>query len=130
MANHQHVLAQNAAAGDAITPLMHRVKTRYAQYFNDKYNRSGPVFETPFRGRVVRGGDDIVNVVTYIHLNPDNSLREANSTHPVYTGERQDPFIRQDIVLRAFGGRDGYIDFFNDAARIRAARTAARRRLG
>lgn len=127
--NHQHVFAQNGQRGDSITPMMHRLKTMYAQYFNDKYQRQGPVFETPFRGRVVRGGEDIINVVTYVHLNPDNTFRDANSTHPVYTGAIVDPFVQQGVVLRAFGGRQGYIDFFNDTARIRAARTAARNRM-
>lgn len=129
MGNHQHLFAQNGRRGDSITPMMHRLKTMYAQYFNDRYRLAGPVFETPFRGRVVRGGDDIINVVTYIHLNPDNTFRETNSTHPVYTGAIADAFIQQDVVLRAFGGRQGYIDFFNDTARIRAARAAARNRL-
>ena len=65
-----------------------------------------------------------------LRLNPDYTLRTANSTHAVYTGEYRDPFIDDSIPLRAFGGRANYVDFFNDTANLRAARAAAKRRLG
>lgn len=128
MRNHQHILTQNRNDGGATARILTATKISYAQYFNDRYGTSGRVFETPFKARLVQGGDDIVNVITYIHLNPDYSLRIANSTHAVYAGESRDPFIDDAIPLRAFGGRENYIEFFNNTAKLRASRTAARRR--
>jgi hypothetical protein len=129
MTNHQHIFAQTGREGDELSRIMPRLLIGYAQYFNDRHGRSGRVFESPFRGRVVQGGADIVNVITYLHLNPDATLRNANSTHPVYTGELADPFIDTTIPLRAFGGREAYIEFFNDNERLRAARRRAAARL-
>ncbi|MGH2958084.1 MAG: transposase [Solirubrobacterales bacterium] len=129
MRNHQHLFTQNRIRGDATARVITATKISYAAYFNDRYGESGPVFEMPFKARLVQGGDDIINVITYIHLNPDHSLRAANSTHAVYTGESRDPFIDDSIPLRAFGGRENYIEFFNDTANLRAARAAAKRRL-
>jgi REP element-mobilizing transposase RayT len=128
--NHQHLFTQNRHDCDATARIIASTKISYAQYFNDRYGETGPVFESPFKARRVSGGDDIVNVITYIHLNPDASLRTANSTHPVYTGEYRDPFIDDQIPLRAFGGRENYIEFFNDTAKLRATRAAAKRKFG
>jgi REP element-mobilizing transposase RayT len=130
MRNHQHGFTQNGRQGDATSKILTSVKISYAAYFNDRYRRSGPVFERPFKARQVLGGADIINVMTYIHLNPDETLRDANSTHPVYTGDLDDAFIDQAIPLRAFGGREAYLEFFSDTKRIRAARRAAKIRLG
>ncbi|MBJ7353362.1 MAG: hypothetical protein JHC98_00920 [Thermoleophilaceae bacterium] len=127
--NHQHLLTQNGNCGDSTSRIIRATKVSYAAYFNDRYGTTGPVFEMPFKARPVQGGDDIINVITYIHLNPDQSLRTTNSTHPIYTGEIRDPFIDDSIPLRAFGGRANYIEFFNDTSKLRAARAAARRRL-
>ena len=128
MRNHQHLFTQNGSRGDATRRVITATKISYAAYFNDRYDQCGPVFEMPFKARLVQGGDDIINVITYIHLNPDATLRTTNSTHAVYTGESRDPFIDDSVPLRAFGGRDGYIQFFNDTARLRTARAAAKQR--
>lgn len=130
MRNHQHLFTQNRARGDATSRVITATKISYAQYFNDRYGTDGRVFEAPFKARLVQGGDDIINVITYIHLNPNATLRTKNSTHPVYTGESRDPFIDDSIALRAFGGRENYINHFNDTANLRATRAAAKRRFG
>jgi REP element-mobilizing transposase RayT len=128
MNNHQHLFAQNGEHGDMTSRVITATKISYAAYFNDRYGSNGPVFESPFKARLVQGGEDIINVITYIHLNPDATLRADNSTHPVYTGEIRDPFIDGRIPLRAFGGRADYIEYFNDTSKLRAARKAAKRR--
>lgn len=128
MRNHQHVFTQNGRRDDATMRILRSMKIGYAAYFNDRYNQTGPVFETPFAARRVMGGADIVNVLAYIHLNPDNTLREINSTHGVYAGTRSDAFVDTMLGLRAFGGRDAYLRFVADTERIRAARANAKRR--
>lgn len=87
MRNHQHIFTQNRNDGDATARILTSTKVSYARYFNDRYGESGRVFEVPFKARLVQGGDYIVNVITYIHLNPDATLRTTDSTHAVYTGE-------------------------------------------
>lgn len=129
MRNHQHVFTQNGRAGDATGRVLRSAKIGYAAYFNDRYGQTGPVFESPFKARRVIGGDDIVNVITYVHLNPDFTFRESNSTHGVYAGTVRDAFIDTTLGLHAFGGRDEYLRFIADTERIRRARGDARRRL-
>jgi REP element-mobilizing transposase RayT len=130
MSNHQHVFMQ-AGLEPALAPeLIARVSQTYAQSYNWRHGTTGPVFQRPFRGKVIRTPDHIVNTFAYIHLNPDASLRFSNSSHCFYAGLTDDPHIDPTLAWRTFGGREGYLDFFNDSVRIRQARRAARGRLG
>jgi REP element-mobilizing transposase RayT len=128
LANHQHRLVTNGNSPTAITQVMHSLQIRYAQHFNWRYRRHGKVFEKPFRGKLVRGVEHTMSAFVYIHLNPDDTLRLTNSSHGVYAGLRDDPHIDTSLAIRVFGGQEGYIEFFNDSARLRSARRAARRR--
>lgn len=130
MPNHQHQLVTNGDSPYAITKVMHSLKIRYANYHNMIYGKRGPVFEKPFRGKVIRDPAHIANTFVYIHLNPDASVRIANSSHGVYIGATDDARIDQSLALRTFGGREGYLRFFEDTARLRQARAAAKYRLG
>lgn len=129
MPNHQHVLVKHSSDPLAMCRIIHSVCTRYAMAFNQRYGRGGKVFEKSFRGRVVTGGDHLANTFAYIHLNPDASLRTHNSGHGFYAGLHDDPHIDPSIAWRLFGGRDGYLRYFDDTARLRAARAAAKRSL-
>jgi len=128
MSNHQHVFMR-AGADPAHTPkLMQSTSASYARSYNDRHNRTGKVFQRPFRGKRVQTAEHIVNAFTYIHLNPDHSLRTTNSSHAFYAGLKDDPHIDPSLAWQIFGDREGYLNFFNDTARIRAARKSARRR--
>lgn len=128
MSNHQHVFMK-AAADPAVPPsIMRSISTSYAKSYNWRRGTTGQVFQQPFRGKRVRTPEHIVNAFTYIHLNPDASLRTTNSSHGFYAGLRDDPHIDPSLAWQIFGDREGYLDFFNDTARIRAARKSARRR--
>jgi REP element-mobilizing transposase RayT len=129
MANHQHVLLRAGTEPKLAPKVMRAVSTSYAKSHNARQQTHGQVFEHSFRGRVIRTPDHLINTFAYIHLNPDASLRVDNSSHGFYAGLRDDPNIDPSLAWRIFGGRDGYLDFFNDASRLRAARRAAAARL-
>lgn len=128
MTNHQHVFLQCGSNGDLAPKLMRSLCTRYALGFNDRHGRHGPVFQRPFRGKVIRTGEHVANTFAYIHLNPDASLRMENSSHAFYAGLKEDPHIDPTIAWKTFGGRDGYLEYFSDTARLRQARAAAKYR--
>jgi REP element-mobilizing transposase RayT len=128
MANHQHVFMDVGPDPQAAPKMIRAVCTSYAKSYNWRRNTAGKVFQQPFRGKLVRTPEHIVNAFTYIHLNPDETLRTTNSSHALYAGLKDDPHIDPSLAWRIFGGRAGYLDFFNDTTRVRAARRAARRR--
>jgi len=130
MANHQHVFMRAGKDPELPPKLIRSVCTSYAKSYNARYGTSGKVFQRPFRGKIIRTPDHIMNTFAYIHLNPDATLRTTNSSHGFYAGLTDDPHIDPTLAWRIFGGRDGYLNFFNDSVRIREARRAARNRLG
>lgn len=129
MRNHEHLFVRNGDSPWAITKVMHRICTDYAREHNWRRGGSGQVFQRPFRGKVVRDGEHAANAFVYIHQNPDGSLRVNESSHGVYLGLREDPRIDQSLAWQVFGGRAGYLDFFSDVERLKAARAAAAKRL-
>jgi REP element-mobilizing transposase RayT len=128
MSNHQHIFVKAGSDPTEAPRLIRSVSASYASSYNWRNNTEGRVFQRPFRGKVIRTPEHIVNTFTYIHLNPDESLRTTNSSHAYYAGLKDDPHIDPSLAWQIFGDRQGYLDFFNDTARVRAARKAARSR--
>lgn len=128
MPNHQHLLTSCGTEPEVTRRIMQSLCLRYAMSYNSLNGTRGPVFQKRFRGKVIRGGDYIANTFAYIHLNPDNSLRLENSSHAFYAGLKDDPHIDPSVAWKAFGGRDGYLEYFSDTARLRQARAAAKYR--
>lgn len=129
MHNHQHVFMQAGTEPTMAPKLIGAVSRSYAQSYNWRHGTAGPVFQRPFRGKIIRTPDHIMNTFAYIHLNPDASLRTTNSSHGFYAGLADDPHIDPTLAWRIFDGRDGYLQFFNDTAKIRSARKTAAVRL-
>ncbi|MGK2878492.1 MAG: transposase [Solirubrobacterales bacterium] len=128
MSNHQHVFMRAGSDPSHAPAIMRSVSIAYAKSYNWRYGGQGQIFQQPFRGKTTRTPEHMVNAFTYIHLNPDHSLRTTNSSHAFYAGLKDDPHIDPSLAWQLFGNRDGYLDFFNDTNRIRAARQAAKRR--
>lgn len=68
MPNHFHILMQEVVE-NGISRFMHRVGTSYTMYFNLKNQRTGNLFNKPFRSRHVKGEQHFRHVPQYIHLN-------------------------------------------------------------
>jgi REP element-mobilizing transposase RayT len=66
--NHVHLLVKESDLG--ISNLMQRVSGAYAHYYNRRYGRSGPVFESRYTSKAVEDPKYFTEVVKYIHNNP------------------------------------------------------------
>ena len=69
MENTFHLLLRERMEG-GISAFMQKVMTAYTMYFNAKYNRSGRLYEGPYRAEHLNTRQRIKYVFTYIHLNP------------------------------------------------------------
>ena len=67
MSNHVHLLIKTEEAPGR---LMKRVNTKYAKYFNEKYERSGHFFQDRFKSMAIEDEAYLVTVIRYIHQNP------------------------------------------------------------
>lgn len=68
MSNHIHLLIYDKNMN--ISEIIHRVCTIYAMYFNRKYERIGHLFQNRFKSRCVENERYLLNLVRYIHKNP------------------------------------------------------------
>lgn len=69
MPNHFHLLVKEKEE-NGISDFMKKLTTGYSMYFNKKNNRTGAVFEKPFKAQHVADDRYLEYLFAYIHLNP------------------------------------------------------------
>lgn len=69
MPNHFHILATPLTEG-GISQFMLKLQTGYSMYFNIKNERSGSLFQGPFKSSHVDNDRYLQYLYSYIHLNP------------------------------------------------------------
>lgn len=128
MPNHYHfILSANCDRG--ISRFMQKVNMGYARYFNEKYERSGALFQGRFKSILLTSDAHFIHLPYYIHLNPLDlkfpEWRERNlsdhkkalnflesyrwSSHLDYMGVKNFPSVTQrDFLNNFFGGSNGY----------------------
>lgn len=68
MSNHVHLLIKEN--NTAISNIMKRIGASYAYWYNQKYERSGHVFQDRFMSESVEDDSYMLTVIRYIHQNP------------------------------------------------------------
>ncbi|WP_428910033.1 transposase [Niallia sp. Krafla_26] len=68
MTNHYHFLLKSEAA--SISKIMAIFNKRYTDYYNQKYNHCGHVFQQRFNSSPILIPQDLLEVSKYIHRNP------------------------------------------------------------
>ena len=68
MDNHVHLVTETRP--ERLSRGMHRLLFRYAQRFNERYDRKGHLFAGRFAARVIRGARYLVNACAYVRWNP------------------------------------------------------------
>ena len=69
MPNHFHLLLTPTKNGN-ITKFMHKLCTSYSMYYNNKYMRTGKLFEDKFKSEHADSDRYLKYLFSYIHLNP------------------------------------------------------------
>ena len=113
MGNHFHLLAQTRQAN--LSRWMHWLMVSYTVYFNRRHGRSGHLFQGRYKSFLVEGGEYLLGLSRYIHLNPVRGavlgrgtpverrerLRAYRwSSYRGYAGlEKALAFVQEDMVL-------------------------------
>ena len=123
MPNHFHLLLrQNTDNG--ISNFMRLVQNSYAKYFNTKYHRKGPLFESAFKVIHIESDEQLLHVSRYIHLNPvsanmidvDDIDTFAWSSYSEYLNNKHSRVIAKKIVLNHFHDAKEYDSFVKNQA--------------
>jgi REP element-mobilizing transposase RayT len=85
----------------------------YAKAINKTYQRTGPLFESPFRRIPIENDSYFIHLITYIHRNPQNHGFVEDFRDWPYSSYRaivsdNPTFIRKKMVLEWFGARSNF----------------------
>ena len=123
MPNHYHLLLK-PRSDDGVSRFMMKLNIGYAKYFNEKYKRTGALFEGRYKLVPVVDQPHFLYLPYYIHLNPldlaapewrEKRLEKPGeaikfldsyrwSSHLDYTGKKNFPSITQRGFLEPFIG--------------------------
>lgn len=115
--NHYHLILEQRVDG-GISEFMKRIGG-YTWYFNNKYKRSGSLFQGVFKDVHIDSNEYLLHVSAYVNLNDrvhqlggeTAKLKESLSSWKEYTDEGVKRICEKDIVLEQFGNIDEYKEF-------------------
>ncbi len=108
MDNHFHLLATPQTA-DGLPQMMQALGRRYVRYFNDRYQRTGTLWEGRYRSTIIESERYLLTCMTYLDLNPVRAGMVAHaqdypwSSHAHYIGQRTDRLITPHALLWNMG---------------------------
>jgi len=113
--NHYHfILEQSVDSG--IEKFMHKLGG-YSWFFNKKYNRSGSLFQGPFKAVHIDSNEQLLHTSVYVNLNDKvhqlggGAAKLVNSSWEEYVGDDKSGFCDKGIILDQFQGKEKYEDF-------------------
>jgi putative transposase len=123
MPNHYHLLLKQKV-DDGISKFMQKLGTGYTMLFNEKYQRSGSLFQGRYKSKHIQSDEQLKYIPHYIHLNPLGKnnllgLKESMeylkeykwSSFPDYASIKNFPsVISQNFILSLFGGKEKYLE--------------------
>ncbi len=110
MSNHYHLVVR--CSDHSLDGLMRTMNSRYAKYYNKKYQRHGYLFQDRFKSVLTQDQNYLEELIRYVHLNPLRAgiceqLSELDRYqwcgHSVLMGIHQHTFQTTKPVLRRFG---------------------------
>lgn len=113
MPNHVHLFIYQHQQGD-MTEFMRSLLTSYSMYFNKKYKRTGPLFESRYKASRITSDAYLQHISRYIHLNPKHWREYEYSSLPYYLHHVSDDWIDPEKILELFSSPAEYLQFVED----------------
>ncbi len=125
--NHIHLLVRQLV--DNGISLFFQKMGGYSSYFNKKYDRFGSLFQRPFKAIHIKSNDQLLIVVTYIHMNATDLIEPGWKEKGIHNPKKVMEFlenypwssyghylnkkdfsglINSDFLNKVFGGPDGF----------------------
>ncbi|MCX6728149.1 MAG: transposase [Candidatus Saccharibacteria bacterium] len=113
MQNHFHLLLYQIEEG-GMSKLMHGIMTSYSRYFNHKYSRSGPLFESRYKASMITSDEYLLHISRYIHLNPDEWIDYPHSSVRAYLYNDMPDWMNKKRIAELYGSAVNYHRFLED----------------
>lgn len=115
MPNHFHLIIQELEE-NGTARYMQRVLNSYTKYFNNRYKKSGHLFQGPYKAVHVAHNRQLLYLSAYIHHNPKEIGRWSKKPDQYFWSSFQDyvgknrwgEILQQDIISKQFKHPDEY----------------------
>jgi putative transposase len=97
MPDHYHILV-GSPSSEALSSFVGIVENSYSRFFNTKYKRKGPLWQSRFRREAIENDAQLLHVSRYIHLNPTTSYLVGRPEEWWYSSYRA--YIANESALR------------------------------
>ncbi len=119
--NHYHFILEPLVQ-DGIQKFMHRIATGYTMFFNEKYDRSGALFQGRYKSVHVENNAYLLHLSVYVNLNNrvhlglnEPWIEELQfSSFKEYSGVNTNNFCEKGIILDQFNSREDYLKYAED----------------
>jgi len=118
MPNHFHFIIKEVKE-NGIAKYMQRVLNSYTKYYNTRYNKSGHLFQGPYKAVHVEDNKQLLHLSSYIHRNP-RELKEWFNKESNYQWSSYQDFVNKnrfekllvfDIISEQFKSKNEYNEF-------------------
>lgn len=103
MPSHFHLLVHQKTR-DSLEGFIRSLCTRYSMYFNKKYQRTGSLFQGPYKSVLIKDETLLLHLTRYLHTG-------GYSSYPEFLGARVTPWVKPKAVLSFLKGAGNYKDF-------------------
>jgi len=116
MPNHYHLLIRVEEDG-ALSPFIQRVFNSYVQAFNRQQKRSGTLFESRVKNKLIDNNKYFFHIPRYIHLNPVKAGLVPKpedwpySNYQEFIGVRNNALYSKNFVAEQFNSPKRYKEF-------------------
>lgn len=113
MSNHVHLLIHTPSC--ALASVFHHINTRYAVWFNMKYQRTGHLQQERYFSEPVNDMNYLFTVLRYIHQNPCKAGLEATPGHSYpwssfYEYKKGTSIlVNTEYIFNLLGGKDNFL---------------------
>ena len=122
--NHIHILIKPRNE-KGVSHFMQKLFTGYTMYFNKKNSRTGRLFESTFKAKLIGGDEYLKYLFAYIHLNPvkliepgwkENGIKNFDKTKEFLNNYQWSSYLsyikqeRNDSLLK----KDSFPEYFNN----------------
>ncbi len=107
MPNHIHIVLEQQLERD-IAAFVKGLTISYSLYTTKRGYKKGPLFESRYKGRLLKNTWDLINLIRYVHNNPEriglDPLTYEFSSIRYYLTNRKSNFVNTDLVRVFFDG--------------------------
>lgn len=121
MPNHFHFLVKQMR-DRGISQFLSNFQNSFAKYYNLVEERTGGVFQSSFKAKIIRNNEEFIHEARYNHLNPvtagmmsfEELLTSPRTSLSCYIDKKSNRFVNTKPLLEYFGSVERLVQFTKD----------------